>query len=70
LSIGDIIPATIKSFFFGLVIGIVGCYKGYFSNKGTEGVGKAANTAVVVASLLLFLVDFLAVIIADIFYTL
>ncbi len=68
LTIGDIIPATIKSFFFGLVIGIVGCYKGYHSNKGTEGVGRAANTAVVLASLLLFIVDFLAVLIADIFY--
>lgn len=70
LKIGDVIPATIKSFFFGLVIGLVGCYKGYFSSKGTEGVGKAANTAVVIASLLLFLVDFLAVLVADIFYTL
>jgi len=27
---GDIIPATIKSFFFGLAIGIVDCYKGYY----------------------------------------
>ncbi len=68
LIIGDIVPATIKSFFFGLVIGIVGCYKGYNSGKGTEGVGRAANTAVVMASLLLFIVDFLAVLIADIFY--
>lgn len=68
LLMGDIVPATIKSFFFGLVIGIVGCYKGYHSDKGTEGVGRAANTAVVLASLLLFIVDFLAVLIADIFY--
>lgn len=68
LLMGDIVPATVKSFFFGLVIGIVGCYKGYHSDKGTEGVGRAANTAVVLASLLLFIVDFLAVLIADIFY--
>ena len=68
LLIGDVVPATLKSFFFGLVIGIVGCYKGYNSEKGTEGVGRAANTAVVLASLLLFVVDFLAVLIADIFY--
>ena len=68
LVIGDVIPATLKSFFFGLVIGIVGCYKGYHSEKGTEGVGRAANTAVVMASLLLFVVDFIAVLIADIFY--
>jgi len=66
--IGDIVPATVKSFFFGLVIGIVGCYKGYHSDQGTKGVGTAANSAVVLASLMLFLVDFLAVLIADIFY--
>jgi phospholipid/cholesterol/gamma-HCH transport system permease protein len=68
MSIGDVVPATVKTFFFGLVIGLVGCYKGYFSDKGTAGVGRAANSAVVIASLLLFLVDFLAVLIADIFY--
>ncbi len=68
LSYGDLFPATIKSFFFGFVIGLVGCYKGYNSDKGTEGVGRAANSAVVLASLLLFIVDFIAVFIADIFY--
>ena len=68
LVFGDLIPATIKSFFFGFVIGLVGCYKGYNSGKGTEGVGRAANSAVVIASLMLFLVDFLAVLVADIFY--
>lgn len=68
LSFGDVIPATGKSFFFGFAIGLVGCYKGYYSKKGTEGVGTAANTAVVLASLLLFVIDFLAVLVADIFY--
>lgn len=68
LSFGDLIPAMAKSFFFGFAIGLVGCYKGYNSDKGTEGVGRAANSAVVVASLLLFLLDFLAVLVADIFY--
>ena len=61
LEFGDILPATIKSIFFGLAIGLVGCYKGYYCNKGTAGVGKAANSAVVVASLLLFIIDFIAV---------
>ncbi|MTB50345.1 ABC transporter permease [Lewinella sp. W8] len=68
MAVGDLVPATIKTFFFGLVIGIVGCYKGYFSSKGTAGVGSAANSAVVISSLLLFLVDFIAVLAADIFY--
>ena len=70
LSFGDLIPATIKSFFFGFVIGLVGCFKGYYSKKGTAGVGIAANTAVVMASLLLFVVDFIAVFVSDIFYEL
>jgi phospholipid/cholesterol/gamma-HCH transport system permease protein len=70
LSFGDLVPATIKSFFFGFVIGLVGCYKGYTSKKGTAGVGIAANTAVVMASILLFIVDFIAVFISDIFYEL
>lgn len=70
LSYGDLVPATIKSFFFGFVIGLVGCYKGYHSDKGTAGVGLAANTAVVMASILLFVVDFIAVFVSDIFYEL
>jgi phospholipid/cholesterol/gamma-HCH transport system permease protein len=70
LSFGDLIPATVKSFFFGFVIGLVGCYKGYYCKKGTAGVGKAANTAVVLASLLVFFVDFMAVFVSDIFYEL
>lgn len=70
LGFGDIIPATVKSFFFGFVIGLVGCFKGYYSKKGTAGVGIAANTAVVMASLLVFVVDFIAVFVSDIFYEL
>ena len=35
----DFLPAVIKSFFFGAVIGLVGCYKGYNAGRGTESVG-------------------------------
>jgi len=62
---GDIIPSIIKTFFFGFAIGIIGCYKGYNSNKGTEGVGQSANSAVVVSSLLVFIIDLVAVQIID-----
>ena len=61
----DFVPALIKSFFFGLVIGLVGCYKGYNAGRGTESVGKAANSAVVLASLLVLIVDVIAVQITD-----
>jgi phospholipid/cholesterol/gamma-HCH transport system permease protein len=70
LDFGDIVPATAKTFFFGFAIGLIGCFKGYFCDKGTAGVGKAANSAVVFTSLLLFIIDFIAVFVADIFYDL
>ncbi len=61
----DLLPAIIKTFFFGAVIGIVGCYKGYKAGRGTESVGKAANSAVVLASLLVIIIDMIAVQITD-----
>jgi len=61
LDFQDVIPAVIKTFFFGFAIGLIGSYKGYNSNKGTEGVGKAANSAVVLASLMVFIIDMIAV---------
>jgi phospholipid/cholesterol/gamma-HCH transport system permease protein len=66
LSFGDFIPSLVKTIFFGFAIGTVGCYKGYTSQKGTEGVGRSATTAVVVASLLVFVLDLIAVQITDI----
>ena len=65
LSYGDVLPAIVKTFFFGFAIGIVGCYKGYYSSKGTEGVGHSANSAVVLSSLLVFILDLIAVQIID-----
>ena len=61
LSFTDVLPAFIKSYFFGFAVGIIGCYKGYNSSKGTEGVGHSANSAVVVSSVLIFIIDLLAV---------
>ena len=55
----------LKSFFFGAVIGLVGCYKGYTAGRGTESVGIAANSAVVLSSLLVIIVDLIAVQITD-----
>lgn len=62
----DFLPAVIKTFFFGAVIGFVGCYKGYNAGRGTESVGIAANSAVVLSSLLVIIVDLIAVQITDI----
>jgi len=69
LEYSDINPAIIKSFFFGFAIGLVGCFKGYNCERGTVGVGEASNSAVVFTSMLLFIIDFIAVFVTDIFYS-
>lgn len=56
----DIFSSVIKSVVFGFTIGMVGCYHGYNSSKGTEGVGKAANASVVTSMFLIFIEELLA----------
>jgi phospholipid/cholesterol/gamma-HCH transport system permease protein len=63
----DIMPAFIKTFFFGFFIGLIGCYKGFNASNGTASVGIAANSAVVTASLSIFIIDMIAVQITDLF---
>jgi phospholipid/cholesterol/gamma-HCH transport system permease protein len=60
ISFLDIFSSVLKSILFGFTIGIVGCYKGYNSSKGTEGVGQAANSAVVISMFLIFIEELLA----------
>ena len=67
LEFSDVVPAFVKTFFFGFAIGLIGCYKGYNSKKGTEGVGRSANSAVVIGSLLVFIIDLIAVQITEFF---
>ncbi len=47
--IRDIIAGTIKSFLFGLIIGLVSCYKGLTVSGGAAGVGGATTSSVVTA---------------------
>jgi len=51
----EISSTIIRSIVFGFTIGIIGCYKGFTTTKGTEGVGKAANASVVLIMLLIFI---------------
>lgn len=67
LSFTDVLPAIIKTIFFGFAVGLISCYKGYNSNKGTEGVGASANSAVVFGSLAVFILDMIAVQITSLF---
>ncbi len=64
----DILPAFIKTYFFGFFIGLIGCYKGFNASNGTASVGIAANEAVVAASLSVFIVDMMAVQLTDLFF--
>jgi phospholipid/cholesterol/gamma-HCH transport system permease protein len=61
LSFLDIFPSVAKTFVFGFAISLIACYKGLNASKGTEGVGEAANTAVVQGSLAVFIIDMVAV---------
>jgi phospholipid/cholesterol/gamma-HCH transport system permease protein len=68
LSFADVLPSIIKSFFFGFAIGIIGCFKGFNTTNGTEGVGRAANSAVVTCTFVVFIIDLMAAQIADILH--
>jgi phospholipid/cholesterol/gamma-HCH transport system permease protein len=67
LQFSDIVPSLTKTVFFGLAIGLISCYQGYTAAKGTVGVGKSANSSVVIASLLIFIIDMLAVQVTSLF---
>jgi len=58
---GDFIPGVAKTFVFGYIVGIVGCYKGFTAEGGTEGVGRASTTSVVLSSLLILIFDMVLV---------
>lgn len=58
---GDFIPGVAKTFVFGYLVGIVGSYKGYTAEGGTEGVGRASTTSVVLSSLLILIFDMVLV---------
>lgn len=62
----DLFPSTLKTVLFGFFIGLIGCYKGYTAGRGTESVGKAANSAVVASSLTIFVIDLVFVLITSI----
>ncbi|NJN27013.1 MAG: ABC transporter permease [Cyclobacteriaceae bacterium] len=57
----DFIPSLIKSAFFGFAIGMVSCYQGFYAENGTQGVGYAANTSVVISSFIIFIIDLVVV---------
>jgi len=61
ISFLDIFSSVIKSVVFGFTIGIAGCYQGYNAQGGTQGVGRAANKAVVIAMFMIFIEEMIIV---------
>ena len=57
----DYASAIFRSIVYGFTLGMVGCYQGYNTQHGTEGVGRAANRAVVISNFLLFIEEVLIV---------
>ena len=58
LELSDVILGLIKAAVFGFIIGLMGCYHGYNSGRGAEGVGKATTNAVVSASILILIANY------------
>jgi len=54
----DIWYGLIKALVFGAVVGIIGCYKGFNTEGGAEGVGKATTGAVVISCMLILILDY------------
>ena len=61
ISFLDIFASCFKSLLYGFTIGIAGCYQGYNAQNGTQGVGKAANSAVVISMFLIFVEEMIVV---------
>ncbi|HEX6171345.1 MAG TPA: ABC transporter permease [Chitinophagaceae bacterium] len=61
ISFLDIYASIAKAIVYGFTIGVAGCYKGYNTTQGTQGVGKAANSAVVISMFLIFIEEMIIV---------
>jgi phospholipid/cholesterol/gamma-HCH transport system permease protein len=64
----DFFMGIFKSFFFGAIIAIVSCYRGFHCQPGAEGVGRAATTAFVISFVLILAVDLMLNILLDATY--
>ena len=54
----DVVSGLVKAAVFGMINAIMGCYHGYHSQGGAQGVGKATTNAVVSSSILILFFDF------------
>ena len=62
----DVISGLTKASVFGFIITLMGCYHGYYSSRGAQGVGAATTNAVVSSSVLILLFNY---IITELFFS-
>jgi phospholipid/cholesterol/gamma-HCH transport system permease protein len=58
VEVGDIFNGLVKSACFGLILSLVGCYKGFYTAGGAQGVGRSTTQAVVIASVSILVSDY------------
>jgi phospholipid/cholesterol/gamma-HCH transport system permease protein len=69
ITFNDVLPPTLKTAVFGLIIGLVSCFQGMRTKGGTEGVGRSATSSVVLSSLFIILADVVLVRIIVMFFS-
>jgi len=55
----DIVKGLSKGFFFGFILSLISCYKGFYARGGAEGVGKATTEAVVFSSVAILIGNYI-----------
>lgn len=68
IAFNDFLPPTFKTAVFGFIIGLIACFQGMRTQGGAEGVGRAATSSVVLASLFVILADVVLVKIIIVFF--
>jgi len=58
LETSDVVSGLVKAAAFGFIVALMGCYHGYYSRGGAQGVGQATTAAVVSASILILFFDY------------
>jgi phospholipid/cholesterol/gamma-HCH transport system permease protein len=58
LETSDVVSGLVKAAVFGFIVALMGCYQGYYSRGGAQGVGQATTYAVVSASVMILVFDY------------
>jgi phospholipid/cholesterol/gamma-HCH transport system permease protein len=66
LEFGDVFSGLVKAAVFGFIVALMGCYNGYYSGRGAQGVGRATTNAVVSASVMILAANY---ILTEVFFT-